>query len=162
MIDMFKTADLQNSQVEDIFTMTVSEMKNYQGHKYFIKLIDSYADFTFYYFIAYERILFPPDHLNLSKLKVFYFNDEIALLYFTTKLPFRRIFQEQITDPILVFEKHFNEISCKNYTADVYEYILKFFENLQHLSIIGLFPKSFPPLLLRNLLLTSTFYSSTL
>jgi len=38
---------------------------------------------------------------------------------------------------------------------------LKFFENLKHLSIIGLVPKSFPPLLLDKLPLT-TFYSSTL
>ncbi|CAF3822736.1 unnamed protein product, partial [Rotaria sp. Silwood1] len=108
------------------------------------------------------HILSAADQLNLSKLKVFNFNDEIALLYFTTKLSFRRIFQEQITDPILLSENYFNEISCKNYTADVYEYILKFFENLKHLSLIVLFPKSFPPLLLRNLPLTSTFHSSTL
>ncbi|CAF5092602.1 unnamed protein product [Rotaria sp. Silwood1] len=113
-------------------------------------------------FAYHEHIFFAADQLNLSKLKVFNFNDKIALLYFTTKLSFRRIFQEQITDPILLSENYFNEISCKNYTADVYEYILKFFENLKHLSLIGLFPKSFPPLLLRNLPLTSTFYSSTL
>ncbi|CAF4787908.1 unnamed protein product, partial [Rotaria sp. Silwood1] len=58
-----------------------------------------------------KHILSAADQLNLSKLKVFNLNDEIALLYFTTKLPFRRIFQEQITDPILAFVNHFNEIS---------------------------------------------------
>ncbi|CAF2802022.1 unnamed protein product [Rotaria sp. Silwood2] len=53
MIDMFKAADLQNPQVEDMFTMTKSEMKNYQGHEFFTKVLDSDVDFTFHYFIAY-------------------------------------------------------------------------------------------------------------
>ncbi|CAF3682410.1 unnamed protein product [Rotaria sp. Silwood1] len=53
MIDMLKTADLQNPQVEDIFTMSKSEMKNYQGHEHFAKVMDSDIDFTFHYFIAY-------------------------------------------------------------------------------------------------------------
>jgi hypothetical protein len=43
----------------------------------------------------------------------------------------------------------------------IYGYILKFFENLNHLSIIGSYPKFFPPLVLCDLPLT-TCYSSTL
>ncbi|CAF4894199.1 unnamed protein product, partial [Rotaria sp. Silwood2] len=75
--------------------------------------------------------------------------------------PFRHIFQQQITDLILVFENDFNEISVKHYTTDVYEYILKFFKNLKNLSIIESFPHFSPPLALYNLPLT-TFFSSTL
>jgi hypothetical protein len=43
----------------------------------------------------------------------------------------------------------------------VYGYILKSFENLKHLSVIGSYPKYFPPLVLYNLPLT-TCYSPTL
>jgi hypothetical protein len=74
---------------------------------------------------------------------------------------FRHIFQKQITDLILVFEKNFNQIIVKHYTIDVHEYILKFFENLKHLSIIGSYPHYFPPLTFRNLSFT-VFFSSML
>ncbi|CAF4261320.1 unnamed protein product, partial [Rotaria sordida] len=53
MIDMFKAADLQNPQVECIFTMPKSEMKTYQGFEYFNKIMKSDVDFTFHYFMAY-------------------------------------------------------------------------------------------------------------
>ncbi|CAF1052353.1 unnamed protein product [Rotaria sordida] len=53
MIDMLKAADLQNPQVEEIFTMTKSEMKHYQGYEQFARVINSNIDFTFHYFIAY-------------------------------------------------------------------------------------------------------------
>jgi len=43
----------------------------------------------------------------------------------------------------------------------VYGYIFEFFVNLKHLSIIGLFPHYFPPLLFRHLPSTICF-SSTL
>jgi hypothetical protein len=69
--------------------------------------------------------------------------------------------QRQITDLILIFEKDFDDISVEDYTTDVYGYILKFFENLKHLSIIGSYSHDFPSLELRNLPLT-TFFSSTL
>ncbi|CAF0940054.1 unnamed protein product [Rotaria sordida] len=111
--------------------------------------------------LSMERILLLADYSNLCEIKIFNFNSKIASRYFTVQSPFRRLFQRQITDLILVFENYFNEISCKHYTTDVYGYILKFFENLKHLSIIGSFPKSFPSLVLRNLPLT-TCYSSTL
>ncbi|CAF1498490.1 unnamed protein product [Rotaria sordida] len=108
-----------------------------------------------------ERILLAADYPNLTELKLFNFNGKIVSHYFTVESPFRRIFQRQITDLILVFENDFNELSVKHYTTDVYGYILKFFENLKHLSIIGSFPHFFPPLVLRNLTLI-TFFSSIL
>ncbi|CAF4152893.1 unnamed protein product [Rotaria sp. Silwood2] len=112
-------------------------------------------------YISYRSYTKFADHPNLSELKIFNFNGEIASRYFIVESPFRHIFQQQITDLILVFENNFNEISCKHYTTDVYGYVLKFFENLKHLSIIGSFPKSFLPLILRDLPLT-TCYSSTI
>ncbi|CAF2887789.1 unnamed protein product [Rotaria sp. Silwood2] len=108
-----------------------------------------------------ERILVVADYPNLSELKLFKFNGKIASHYFTVKSPFRRIFQRQITDLILVFENDYNEELCEHYTTDVYGFIFEFFKNLKHLSIIELCPNSFPPLLLHNLPST-TCYSSTL
>ncbi|CAF2819780.1 unnamed protein product [Rotaria sp. Silwood2] len=111
--------------------------------------------------LSMERILLVGDYPNLTEIKLFNFNDKIVSRYFTVETPFRCIFQRQITDLILVFENDFNEILEKNYTTDVYEYILKYFENLKHLFIMGSFPRFFPPLVLRNLPST-TFFSSTL
>ncbi|CAF3413958.1 unnamed protein product [Rotaria sp. Silwood2] len=108
-----------------------------------------------------ERILLAGDYPNLTELKIYNFNEKICLLYFTVETPFRHIFQQQITE-LIVFENDYNEESCEYYTTNVYEFILKFFENLEHLSIIGeSYPKYFPPLILRSLPLT-TSYSSTL
>jgi hypothetical protein len=42
----------------------------------------------------------------------------------------------------------------KHYTKDVYDYILKFFENLEHLSIIEAYPRYYPPLTFRYLSFT--------
>ncbi|CAF4030148.1 unnamed protein product, partial [Rotaria sp. Silwood1] len=71
------------------------------------------------------------------------------------------VFQKQITDLILDFKKDLSKISVKHYTIDVYGYIMKFFENLKHLSLIGSYPHYFPPLVLDDLPLT-TLFSSTL
>jgi hypothetical protein len=49
----------------------------------------------------------------------------------------------------------------KNYNRNVYEYILKFFTNLKHLSIIETLNPSYPPLLLCDSP-AITFFSSTL
>ncbi|CAF1211818.1 unnamed protein product [Rotaria sordida] len=111
--------------------------------------------------VSMERILLAADYPNLTELKLFNFNGKIVSYCFTDASPYGRIFQRQITDLILVFEKYFNDISGKNYTTDVYEYILKSFENLKHLSIIGSYIQDIPPLVLCNLPLT-TFFSSTL
>ncbi|CAF5029204.1 unnamed protein product, partial [Rotaria sp. Silwood1] len=111
--------------------------------------------------LSMERILGVANYPNLTQLKLYNFSDKIVSSYFTVETPLRYIFQQQITDLILEFENDFNDISIKNFTADTYEYILKFFENLKHLSIIGSFPRFFPPLILNNLPST-TFFSSIL
>ncbi|CAF4934063.1 unnamed protein product [Rotaria sp. Silwood1] len=108
-----------------------------------------------------ERILLVADYPNLTELKLFNFNHKIVSRYFTDQSPFRRIFQQQIIDLILVFKEDMNKISVKDYTIDVYGYIMKFFENLKHLSITGSYPYYFPPLELHHLPLT-TLFSSTL
>ncbi|CAF3872857.1 unnamed protein product [Rotaria sp. Silwood1] len=89
-------------------------------------------------YISYRSYTKFADYPNLSELKIFNFNGEIASRYFIVESPFRHIFQQQITHLILVFENNFNEISCKHCTTD-----------------------SFPPLILRDLPLT-TCYSSTI
>ncbi|CAF0941836.1 unnamed protein product [Rotaria sp. Silwood1] len=108
-----------------------------------------------------ERILLVADYPNLTELKFFNFNHKVVSRYFTDQSPFRRIFQQQIIDLILVFKEDMNKISVKDYTIDVYGYIMKFFENLKHLSITGSYPYYFPPLELHHLPLT-TLFSSTL
>ncbi|CAF4263747.1 unnamed protein product, partial [Rotaria sordida] len=89
------------------------------------------------------------------------YNDKLVSHYFTVQSSFRHIFQRQITDLILVFKDDFNQITIKHYKIDIYGYILKFFENLKHLSIIRSFHYYCLPLKYRNRPLT-TFFSSTL
>ncbi|CAF2337364.1 unnamed protein product [Rotaria sp. Silwood2] len=84
-----------------------------------------------------ERILLTADYPNLTELKLLNFKDQIASCYFTDQSPFRRIFQQQITDLILVYKSDINILLERQYQNGVHEYILKFFENLKHLSITG-------------------------
>ncbi|CAF4729810.1 unnamed protein product, partial [Rotaria magnacalcarata] len=65
--------------------------------------------------------------------------------------PFRHIFQRQTADLTIVNNSDFDILLLKQYPEDMYEYILKFFENLKLLSVIGLFPR----LSLRNLPMTT-------
>ncbi|CAF1438566.1 unnamed protein product [Rotaria sordida] len=51
-----------------------------------------------------ERILLAADYPNLVELKLFNFNDKIVFNYFTSGSPFHHIFQQQITDLILVYK----------------------------------------------------------
>ncbi|CAF2953724.1 unnamed protein product [Rotaria sp. Silwood2] len=111
--------------------------------------------------IYMERILLTGNYPNLTELKLFNFNDKFVSHYFTVESSFRHVFQRQITDLILVFKDDFNDITIKQHTTDIYGYILKFFENLKHLSIIRSFPYYYLPLKYRNRPLT-TFFSSTL
>ncbi|CAF4437812.1 unnamed protein product [Rotaria socialis] len=104
-----------------------------------------------------ERILLAADYPNLVELKLFNFNDKVVVPYFTGKSPFRRIFQQQITDLILVYKSDINILLERQYQNGVHEYILKFFESLKHLSITGL-----PSLLSLNNLPLTICYSSTL
>ncbi|CAF3478543.1 unnamed protein product [Rotaria sp. Silwood2] len=110
--------------------------------------------------ISMEKILLAGDYPNLTQLKLFNFNGKIVSRYFTCESPFRHIFQEQIADLILVFEKNFNAISNKLYATNLYGYVFNFFVNLKHLSIIGLFPYRVPCLKFRQLPLTICFHST--
>ncbi|CAF1418427.1 unnamed protein product [Rotaria sordida] len=106
-----------------------------------------------------KRILLATNYPNLTKLKIFNFKEEIVLYYFTNESPLRYIFQQQITDLILVNSDKHNMIeSIPNYTRNVYAYILSFCKNLKHLSVIE---TSYPRLLLCDLPST-TFFSSIL
>ena len=50
----------------------------------------------------------------------------------------RRRFQQQIEHLILVFDNDVN-ISERQHSRNIHEYILQFFDNLKHLSVIGLY-----------------------
>ncbi|CAF1493808.1 unnamed protein product [Rotaria sordida] len=84
-----------------------------------------------------ECILLATDYPNLTELKLFNFNQEIALNYFTNQSSLRYIFQQKITNLIL------------------------FFKNLKHLSIIKTLNSPYPPLSICDSPST-IFFSSTL
>ncbi|CAF2650008.1 unnamed protein product [Rotaria sp. Silwood2] len=112
--------------------------------------------------VSMERILLAVDYPNLTELKLFNFKREIALSYFTNESSLQHIFQQQITNLILINNDKEKMIgSLRNYTINVYGHILKFFENLTHLSILKDSISSYPGLILHNLPST-TFFSSTL
>ncbi|CAM4932424.1 unnamed protein product [Rotaria socialis] len=83
-----------------------------------------------------ERILLSADYPNLTELTLYNVNDHIVSHHFTVESPFRRIFQEKITDLILVYNRDIHTLSMNPDSKYVYEYTLKLFENLQHLSVI--------------------------
>ncbi|CAF3138493.1 unnamed protein product [Rotaria sp. Silwood2] len=103
------------------------------------------------------------DYPNLTELKLFNFNQEIALNYFiSNESSLRYIFQQKITNLILVNNDERRGIgSLENYTRNVYEHILKFFKNLKHLSIIETLNLPYPPLSICDSPST-IFFSSTL
>ncbi|CAF3049186.1 unnamed protein product [Rotaria sp. Silwood2] len=109
--------------------------------------------------ISIERILFVAEYPNLTELKLFNFNNKIASRYFTDKGPFRDNFRRQITDLTLVFKRCLNE-TLAHYSINMYGYIMKFFENLKHLSIIGSSLCCFPRTVYYNL--SSTIFSSSI
>ncbi|CAM4797257.1 unnamed protein product [Rotaria magnacalcarata] len=86
--------------------------------------------------IITERILLAINCPNLTKLKIFNANQDIALHYFTNESHFRHIFKQKITD-LTVINHHTNaHISTVDYTKNVYVHIFNFFTNLKHLSIV--------------------------
>ncbi|CAF0921931.1 unnamed protein product [Adineta steineri] len=118
-----------------------------------------------------ERILLATDYPNLTKLKIVDFQKEIAFNYFTNQSSLRSIFQEQITNLILInndkggrrgssdiYDEGRMECSPKIYTKDVYDHILTFFKNLKKLTIIEPSVMLYPPLSLHYL--PSTTFSS--
>ncbi|CAF2837110.1 unnamed protein product [Rotaria sp. Silwood2] len=104
-----------------------------------------------------ERILLAADFPNLTELKLYNVNDYIVSHYFTVESPFRHIFQQQITDLILVYKNEFNILLMNKNAKFVYEYTFKLFENLKHLSVIGL-----PPIFSINYISLATCFSSNL
>jgi hypothetical protein len=86
----------------------------------------------------------------------------MTLFIYLDESPLRYIFQQQITDLILVNHDTYNMMeSTKDYTVNVYARILNFFKKLKHLSIIETMNRPYPCLLLCNSPST-TFSSSTL
>ncbi|CAF0746518.1 unnamed protein product [Rotaria sp. Silwood1] len=133
-----------------------------------------------------ERILLAAGFPNLTELKLYNVDDYIVSHYFTGKQfpysskekdfiensiniaqylivlylvesPFRRIFQPQITDLILVYKNDINILLMNKNAKFVYEYTFKLFENLKHLSVIGL-----PPIFSVNYISLATCFSSNL
>jgi hypothetical protein len=84
------------------------------------------------------------NNFNINSIRIVF-----CSYFYLVQSPFGHIFQ-QITDLILVYKKTNTQIMIKHYTKDVYDYILKFFENLKHLSIIEAYPRYYPPLTFRN------------
>ncbi|CAF4112063.1 unnamed protein product, partial [Rotaria magnacalcarata] len=112
--------------------------------------------------IFMERILLAAVYPNLTELKLFNFEQQIASKYFTDESSLRSVFQQQITSLTLVTnDKSARVGSSKQYTRNVYAYILNFFKNLTHLNIIGPYVMLCPGLSLCDLPST-TFYSSIL
>ncbi|CAF1473128.1 unnamed protein product [Adineta steineri] len=83
-----------------------------------------------------ERILLAANYPNLTELKLYNVNDHIISRHFTAESPFRHLFQEQITDLILEYNKAIHILSSNSNERNVYEYTLNVFKNLKHLSVI--------------------------
>ncbi|CAF1419496.1 unnamed protein product, partial [Adineta steineri] len=83
-----------------------------------------------------ERILLAANYPNLTELKLYNVNDHIVSRHFTVESPFRHLFQEQITDLILVYNEAIHILSNDPNEINVYEYTLNIFKNLKHLSVI--------------------------
>ncbi|CAF3286177.1 unnamed protein product [Rotaria socialis] len=110
-----------------------------------------------------KRILLAIDYPNLTELKIFHFHEGTVLNYFTDKSSLRPIFQEQITNLILVNNDQDGMISSlKTYTTNVYSHILIFFKNLKNLSIIQPSVLTYYPGLSLCDLPSTTFSSSIL
>jgi hypothetical protein len=88
---------------------------------------------------------------------VLYTAKHLIVSFYLVESPFRHICQQQITDLILVYKSDIDILLERQYPKGVHGYILKFFENLKHLSISGL-----PSLLTLGDLPLTTCSSSTL
>ncbi|CAF1175989.1 unnamed protein product [Adineta steineri] len=109
-----------------------------------------------------ERILLAANYPNLTQLKIVNFKQDIALQYFTDESYLRNIFQQQITQLILINNDTRDIVgSSENYTKNVYGKIFNLFKNLKQFSVDGTGYRSYPFLTLCNLPST-TLFSSTL
>ncbi|CAF3572212.1 unnamed protein product, partial [Rotaria socialis] len=113
-------------------------------------------------YVVIELILLAAVYPNLTELKLFNFEQQIASKYFTDESSLRSVFQQQMTSLILVNNDKSGRIgSLKLYTRNVYAHILNFFKNLTHLNIIGPYVMLCPGVSLCDLPST-TLYSSIL
>ncbi|CAF1175607.1 unnamed protein product [Rotaria sp. Silwood1] len=87
-------------------------------------------------------------------------NDFASVLNFVLTSSFNATFAS-VDLRVDQFCTSYMKTSLKQYTADLYGHVLKFFEDLKYLSIIGLYPHYYPSLVLSNVPST-TFFSSTL
>ncbi|CAM4821662.1 unnamed protein product [Rotaria magnacalcarata] len=94
-----------------------------------------------------ERIIFVADYPYLTKLKLFYFNQDIASAYFKNLS--------------LVYNEDNTKTSWERYNTDMCANIVIFFENLTHLSIVESSMSHYPALALHDVPPT-TFSSSIL
>lgn len=86
----------------------------------------------------------------------------MTLCFHLDESPLRHIFQEQITDLILVNnDTHKMKKSTENYTLNVYAHVLNLFPRLKHLTVVEKLHTAYPYLTLCYLPST-TFSSSTL
>ncbi|CAF4571528.1 unnamed protein product [Rotaria sp. Silwood2] len=86
--------------------------------------------------------------------------DNIDVLYALSDESFFQHIFRQITDLSLICNEDISKTSVESCAKDVYIYILAFFKNLTHLSIVGLSKNQCQPLSLSNL--PSTTFSSSI
>ncbi|CAF1048749.1 unnamed protein product [Rotaria sordida] len=87
-----------------------------------------------------ERIYLAADYPNLTELKLFNFTDKIASCYFTDESPFRRIFQQQITDLILDSLPNLKcfSLTCRCYTNEYDSQVLPLLHRMSNLEELTL------------------------
>ncbi|CAF3189410.1 unnamed protein product [Rotaria sp. Silwood2] len=109
-----------------------------------------------------ERILLATPYPNLTELKLFNFQRDSSLHYFTDNSSLEHILKEQITKLDLIHKDDGYEIMLsKVYTKTVYAHILTYCEKLEHLNVTASSNFVYPSLSIRYLP-SNTFSSSTL
>ncbi|CAF1208313.1 unnamed protein product [Adineta steineri] len=99
-----------------------------------------------------ERILLATHYPNLIHLKIFNFQCDYSLQYFTDDSSLRQIFKQQIKKLDLVNKDSEGGLRLSSdYTKKVYAHILTYFENLEHLNIIQTSSFGYPSLRLSRL-----------
>ncbi|CAF5085951.1 unnamed protein product [Rotaria sp. Silwood1] len=84
-----------------------------------------------------ERILLATPYPNLTELKIFNFQRDSSLHYFTDDSSLQHIFKQQITKLDLINKDCKHAVgSLKDYTKRVYAHILNYLGNLEHLNVV--------------------------
>ncbi|CAF4223013.1 unnamed protein product, partial [Rotaria sordida] len=109
-----------------------------------------------------ERILLATSYPNLTELKIFNFQRDSSLHYFTDDSSLQHFFKQQIKKLDLVNKDYDYAVgSMEDYTKRVYAHILTYLENLEHLNVVGTSNIAYPYLSFRYLP-SNTFSSLTL